>query len=480
MRASVRQVRDLRPVRLAGSPFTHHASRITETGSTFIIVLWIAFGLVSIALYFGHAMQYELRASDNRVSNQAAEQAIEGGIRYVSSMLANLSADGSNGILPDVEGYLSEAVPVGDAKFWIIGRDTNTISGPGVLSFGLIDEASKINLNTAPSNMLAALTYTLPNVNPELPAAILDWRSTNSQNVYQSYYSTTAESYQTKSAPFETVDELRMVYGGDYDVLVGEDLNQNGILDPNELDVNHNGQLDPGLLEYLTVYSREPNTYSNGTPRVSIATVSATGPLPRLLNNAFGSTRALQIMRSLGLVNNNGQASGAPRTFRSPLDFYLLSRMTSDEFAQIANSITLTNGSYIEGRININTAPSPVLACLPGLDSNPEVADTLVTYRESNPDKLSTIAWIVDALAQNTNSILPLLRASDRITTQSYQFTADIAAVGPFGRGYRRVRVVFDTSDGSPKIVYRQDLTHLGWALGKDLRDSITLAKLNR
>ena len=45
------------------------------------------------------------------------------------------------------------------------------------------------------------------------------------------------------------------------------------------------------------------------------------------------------------------------------------------------------------------------------------------------------------------------------ITTQSYQFTADIAALGPYGRGYRRVKFIFDTSDGTPKIVYRQDLT---------------------
>jgi hypothetical protein len=44
---------------------------------------------------------------------------------------------------------------------------------------------------------------------------------------------------------------------------------------------------------------------------------------------------------------------------------------------------------------------------------------------------------------------------------------ADIVAVGHGDRGYRRTRFVFDTSSGTPIIVYRQDLTHLGWALGK-------------
>ena len=49
---------------------------------------------------------------------------------------------------------------------------------------------------------------------------------TDSQGVYQSYYSTRAQSYQTKGAPFETVEELRLVYGGDYDILVGEDAHE--------------------------------------------------------------------------------------------------------------------------------------------------------------------------------------------------------------------------------------------------------------
>jgi hypothetical protein len=31
---------------------------------------------------------------------------------------------------------------------------------------------------------------------------------------------------------------------------------------------------------------------------------------------------------------------------------------------------------------------------------------------------------------------------------------------------------VFDTSSGSPVIIYRQDLTHLGWALGTDVRQT--------
>jgi len=128
----------------------------------------------------------------------------------------------------------------------------------------------------------------------------------------------------------------------------------------------------------------------------------------------------------------------------------------------------------------VNTASVAVLACLPGLSTSPDLAATIVNYRQTNPDKLSSIAWIVDALGQNNASVLQALAAVDCLTTQSYQFTADIAALGPHNRGYHRVRFVFDTSEGIPKIIYRQDLTHLGWALGKEVRQNWLFAKETR
>jgi len=111
-----------------------------------------------------------------------------------------------------------------------------------------------------------------------------------------------------------------------------------------------------------------------------------------------------------------------------------------------------------------------VLACLPGISDTPDLAQTLVSYREANPDRLTSVAWVADALGQNSASTLSALQTNDCITTLSYQFSADVAALGPHGRGYRRTLFVFDTCDGTPRIVYRQDRTHLGWALGKEVR----------
>jgi hypothetical protein len=82
------------------------------------------------------------------------------------------------------------------------------------------------------------------------------------------------------------------------------------------------------------------------------------------------------------------------------------------------------------------------------------------------------VAWVIDALG-TSSSIVTALATGDFITTHTYQFTADIAAVGAYGRGYRRVKFVFDVSDGTPKILYRQDLSRLGWALGDQTRQTL-------
>jgi type II secretory pathway component PulK len=469
-------------------------------GSVLVIVLWIAFGLVSLALYFANSMNFELRASDNRVCAMAADQAIDGAERYINYLLTQQVLNGSNGVYLPLSDYQCRAVPVGDARFWIIGRDTNTLVGPGHICFGLVDEASKLNLNLAVTQPLVASNALiwLPRMTVDLTQAILDWVSTNATGPTVNYYAMQQPPYQCKCEPFETVDELRLLYGADMDALVGEDANRNGILDPNETDENQNGMLDPGILEYVTVYSREPNTNSDGSAKVNISTLTSAQAQTLLTN--LSTTRAQAILNNLGLASmgaapatpsrsaapGSSSAGGTPpaaagaatATFTSPLQFYDRSQMTMDEFALIATNITTSTGTYVDGRVNVNTASAAVLTCLLGGDT--AGAQQLVSYRQSNPNNLTSIAWVKEALGQSFSTDLALLEAADFLTTLSYQYTADIAAVGPYGRGYRRVKFVFDTSSGASKIIYRQDLTHLGWALGKAERQTALLAKATR
>jgi hypothetical protein len=139
--------------------------------------------------------------------------------------------------------------------------------------------------------------------------------------------------------------------------------------------------------------------------------------------------------------------------------------------------VTTSTNTYLRNRVNVNTACADVLtAIFMGANVDEQTADsaaqTLVSYRQQNPNNLTSIAWVIDALGNNS-PVVTALAKGNFLTTHSYQFTADIAAVGAFGRGYRRVKFVFDVSDGSPKILYRQDLSRLGWALGDKVRTDL-------
>ena len=436
------------------------SSRRRLQGSVLIIVLWISLGLVAITLYFANAMSSELRASDNRVAMIAADQAIEGAARYVSNVLTNQA---TNGVVPHLNDYASTDVPVGNASddlanahFWLLGRN----DGQGAtdqITYGLVDEGSKLNINN-PEVTLEMLEL-LPNMTSEFAAAIIDWRDENEDispgGAESETYARLRPAYLCKNARFDSVDELRLVSGASLYLLIGEDLNRNGILDPNETDEDRDGVADPGILDYVTVYSREPNTRVDGTPRASVN--GNRQELRTLLEDTLGDARAGQIL---------GQIQPPNRQFESLLEFYDVTRMTETEFMQIEADITTASGPTIEGRVNVNTASAAVLTCIPGIGE--DKALEIVNYRLSNTVGVNSVAWV-----KNVLSGAQLREAGPFLTGQTYVFSADIAALGPFGRGYRRARFVYDLTEGTAKIVHRQNLGHLGWALGQETRRNL-------
>lgn len=440
-----------------------------ERGSVLVIVLWISLGLVTLALYFAHSTSLALKSADQRSAGIEADQAIEGATRYVSYVLANLEEPG---LMPSRILYRNEAELLGDATFWILGRNADELT-PTLPYFALVDEGSKLNLNTATLEMLQALPL---DGMAQVAAAILDWRDTDSDirsdgGAEDETYLRLNPPYHCKNGKFETVEELKLVQGITTKLLYGEDTNRNGILDPNEndgessppYDDNHDGKLDPGLLEYVTVYSRASNTRTNGQQKVNVTGTGVAQRAASLFQEKFGTDRGNQILRQLP-ANTNA---------RSVLEFYVRSRMTADEFALVAQDITSSNGQFQEGLVNVNTASEAVLTCIPGIGST--FASQLVNYRKSNPDKLKSMVWVLEVMDQGS-----AFRAAPYITAYTYQFTADIAATGHMGRGYRRWQVVFDTSEGTPRAVYRRDLSHLGWALGRQVRQQQQQQQLAR
>lgn len=431
-------------------------------GSVLIIVIWVCLGLVALTVYFANSMSSELRAAANRVDEIAARQAVAGGTRYAAYVLGQFA---TNGAVPHIEDYKSEDLPVGDASFWFVGRDPNETATQEPV-FGLVDEASKLNLNTATRAMLEAL----PGMTPELADAIITWRSTRAQaSGSENTYARLEPPRLNKAGPFETVDELRLVYGATLEILFGEDTNRNGVLDENENDGdqsaprdNSDGLIQPGILEYVTVYSRQPNTRPGGGRRINISTPQTRPQLVALLQRLYGGGRAQQIVAAIGTG-----------TLRSVAEFMVMSRLNSEEFARIRNEISVSSGNTITGGVNVNTASETVLACIPGIGL--EYASAITAYRLAHPDVLTSFAWLTQVLPRGN-----IVRAGPYITDQSYQFCADVVGVAHSGRGYCRERTIFDMTRGTPRIVFHQDFTAYGWALGAQLRQSLKEARDNR
>ncbi len=429
-----------------------------ESGSVFVLVLWISFGLVVLALYFANSMSFELKSADNRLASSQANVAIAGAARYANYIIASYA---TNGVIPERQFYRTEFVPVGEASFWFLGETDEQQRSELIPSFGFVDEASKLNLNRASAQMLQGL----PGMTTEFAAAIVDWRDEDSETsengAENEMYQRLSPARTCKNAPFESVDELRLVYGATIEMLYGEDSNRNGILDPNENDGdaslpldNADGRLDKGIISYVTVHSRQATTLPDGSQRVNVGNAAGRNALRQLLEDRLGSDRAGEIVGAIGNT-----------TFQSVLQFYVASGMTQDEFVAIEGDIGASNQPVI-GLINVNTASEAVLACVPGIGE--AKAASLVAQRRSNPPGLNSVGWVKDVL--DTDSIRD---AGIYLTGRTYQFTADVVAVGRYHRGFRRTRFVIDATESIPRIVYRQDLTHLGWALGQQVRNNL-------
>jgi hypothetical protein len=469
------------------------------SGSVLIVVMWIAFGLVGMALYFAHAMEMNMRAADNVLASLQADQAIESAAIYYSNVLsyviqinqqqAGLGQYMQPYMLPPTNYYQANGVKVGEARWWAIGRDTNATDfsrrseNP---SFGLIDEASKANLNnntlygdpddTTATNLLLGL----PQMTINILSAIYDWETTNTtpaQNGAKNpTYSSLNPPYLCKMTNFDTVGELRMVYGVDMGILYREDANLNGALDPNENDGdrlpptdNGDGILDCGFLEYFTVYTQEPTNIGTAANQTNRIVVSDLTDLTNFIGTNFPSVyNAISAkLRTMTAVSN-------------VLDFILQSGITEQDFITIEPYLMTSSNTV--GLINVNTANAVTLGCIPGIGWDSVLgfgsanAQSILNFRQSNPSRLNSVYWLIDAMQSlGTNAILA---AGPWVTSHSWQYTADVAAVGHFGRGYRRVKFVFDCSGGVPQIVYRQDLTYLGWALGKKIHDQFLAGTL--
>ncbi len=443
----------------SSGPYEGRLGRRPRHGTIYVLALGVTVVLTSMVLVFARNMRTESLASANRLSAAKADAVEQGAEQWVLAQVGTYQNDALT-----ITQIPAEALQVGDGYFWLLHPNPTTDQA---YMAGIVDESSKLNINVASSAKL----QDLPGMTPTAADSIIDWRDADStpqpNGAESEFYEQLAEPYDAKNASFETVEELMLVNGWDSSLLFGYDVNRDGVVDQNELAnagnvtafENANGN-SRGIFNWLTCYSSEPNTASDGTARANV-NAATTGALKNVLTKQLSAARATQIIKRITPLLRAKPGN----TFASLGSFYVQAGLTTDEFAKVYDYLTTTTAKTLPGLVNVNTAPKEVLECLPGLTESD--ADTLIAS-QSTASTNPGIGWVFSALsASKANGIL------SAITLRSYVYSADIVAVSGDGRAFKRVRIVVDAQKLPATIKYRRDLTSYGWPLPPEIQDSM-------
>lgn len=336
----------------------------------------------------------------------------------------------------------------------------------GGLRFGLTDEASKLNLNSATTSMVSRL----PGMKASLTDALLDFLDADDvprpEGAEQEYYDALPQPYRMHNGPLSTVEQLLLVRGFSPSVVLGEDANRNFSLDPNEDDGDEreppddaDGRLQPGLLPLLTVYSREPNSDRNGQRRFYLNTPGAqlteTNDLPQAFVafvSELGSSKSV-VLDPAELLDATVTLSGPDGQERA-----VPTGIGKDSLGMVLDRFTGSAEAELVGRINVNTAPASVLQLVPGIDN--ALAESILSARRNLPaERRNSVAWIhVENLveAEKFREIAPFL------TVRSLQFRFNVVGYGARSGRFRVLEAVIDAGSQPARLVYLRDLTRLG------------------
>jgi len=368
-----------------------------QRGSILVGLLWCLALLSVIVIGVLHTARMDLLVVKNYGDRIQAHYLALAGIEKARALLyrdaQNRSRNRKNhsGDLYDDETQFRD-IPFGRGTFRLMHRG-RTDEGGGVI-FGVSDEESRLNVNTATAEELTQL----PNLTPDVAKAIVNWRGgDNTASAAETqYYGDLQPPYQPRLGPYQTVRELLMVRGVTLADLLGRDQQQNGMLAAAEAsgfavpDLEDNDDL--GWAGVFTVDSTVQNLNAAGEQRVNIQSADETtlatlqGVTPAIAHAIAvyrGQHRFESIADLLDVTPPQNQTGGLGGGNASGGQI-----ISQDLFMDLADNITTDNGQNLAGAINVNTASLTVLLCLPGMTR--ELAQAIISYRQSSGFLAST------------------------------------------------------------------------------------------
>jgi type II secretory pathway component PulK len=418
-------------------------------GLVLVAVLWVVVVLMAIVAVLGRKSRLDMKVCLARTEGVRCKWACRAGIEKAIGVLNEDTRESD--CLMDLWSDNEE-----DFNDIVLQRCFFTVR--------VIDEASKLNINTVTKGQLLEL----PEMEEEIADAILDWRDgddTPSEGGAEGgYYENLQYGYMTRNGPFRTIRELLLVKDVTEQWFYGEDTNFNGRLDYNERDGEENApyddgdsELDQGWISYLTCYSYDNNKDAEGNQKININSANT-----NQLTSSLGISRA-QAQWIVDERPQNGYGSigdlvsrNSPQTPRGGSGGSNQAQtLDLQTFSQIADKITVDDGEKVLGKVNINTASEIVLAALLGGGETAEqTAREIIVYREGLIYGMESVGELLDV---GSISIDTFKTIAGFATTRSDVYT--IHSVGTADRGGTSgfglwTEAVVDRSSSPCQILY--------------------------
>ena len=158
------------------------------------------------------------------------------------------------------------------------------------------------------------------------------------------------------------------------------------------------------------------------------------------------------------LPPQSGQTTATTKELKSPF----LENEMDNYLDMLLDRTTSVESKDLPGRINVNTAPRPVLMALPG--ATEEIADALVAARgtsDSSSEALSNlgVTWMLSSGSVTKDQFKTM---QPYITGRSLVFRLQVIGYFEEGGLFGRVEAVIDMSGSSPRIKHWRDLSRVG------------------
>ncbi len=387
-------------------------TKCNNKGLVLVTVLWVIVVLMVIVSVLGRQSRLDTKVCRARLEGVRCKWASRGGIEKAIGVL-NEDTRESDCLIDLWSDNEEDFNDIYLQNCWFTVR--------------VVDEASKLNINTVTKGQLLEL----PEMLEEIADAISDWRdeddTPSAGGVEGGYYENLQFGYMARNGPLRTIRELLLVKDVTEQLFFGEDTNLNDQLDYNEQDGDESlpyddgdSELDKGWIAYLTCYSYDNNKDAEGNQKTNITEGNAS-QLSRSLN--ISSSHAQWIVDNR--PNNGYQSIGDLISNNSPKTSQGGSNTNSDEaeqldlqtFSNIADKITVDDSEKGPGKVNINTASEIVLtALMGGGDSAEQIAQEIITYRETLLYGIESIGELLDVPSMRINTFKNI---AGSITTRS-------------------------------------------------------------